>query len=195
MFVRRVQNLRRYPLSHNGLRLNTFLSRYRDFWKAYGNQLWSIFLDYLLHVPDSRMLQSQQVFANAPRKLNTVTFSDACGSNNLESLSGIETIPLEAIAALMDVPITLNPYQGMKHLPELRDNPDYYVPITLNPYQGLKRAWGWEPGSKVRSRSNNLESLSGIETGFNHAANFKASVPITLNPYQGLKLIKGSEVG
>ncbi len=61
-----------------------------------------------------------------------------------------------------NVPITLNPYQGLK-LNLTTGNPDaVLVPITLNPYQGLKL---------IHARSTSESIL----------------VPITLNPYQGLK--------
>jgi len=86
------------------------------------------------------MLQSQQVVANAPRKLNTVTFSDACGSNNLESLSGIETIAHQ-VAVLINIDGGSNNLESLSGI-ETRwvygGRVALPVPITLNPYQGLK---------------------------------------------------------
>jgi len=84
------------------------------------------------------------------------------------------------------VPITLNPYQGLKRWIEPIPVSKLNVPITLNPYQGLKRTFsdilwqhpavpitlnpyqGLKPGAIAPQHqpycSNNLESLSGIET-------------------------------
>ncbi len=63
----------------------------------------------------------------------------------------------------MQVPITNNPYQGLKHDVTDVEFKSSVVPITNNPYQGLKLANAVEPS---------IKSLL---------------VPITNNPYQGLK--------
>ncbi|MFP5269753.1 MAG: hypothetical protein ACLGGO_05695 [Coleofasciculus sp.] len=61
--------------------------------------------------------------------------------------------------------MTLNPYQGLKLLLTTCTDNGGLVPMTLNPYQGLKLLL---PGSEAKQPprgSNDIESLSGIETG------------------------------
>ncbi len=70
---------------------------------------------------------------------NTSDLEHLQGSNQHESLSGIETVP---------VPSALR-YAGE-------------VPINMNPYQGLKRLM--HEGLLFGTGSNQHESLSGIET-------------------------------
>ncbi|MFP5269754.1 MAG: hypothetical protein ACLGGO_05700 [Coleofasciculus sp.] len=84
--------------------------------------------------------------------------------------------------------MTLNPYQGLKLADCQRRSRSAPVPMTLNPYQGLKRTLSlcW---IKIFSCSNDIESLSGIETKLIFHLISQLQVPMTLNPYQGLKRI------
>ncbi len=52
--------------------------------------------------------------ATEPRKVNRVSISGACGSNFYESLSGIETTEFITDVTAFYVPISTNPYQGLK---------------------------------------------------------------------------------
>ena len=62
------------------------------------------------------MLLLDQIDGKVPRKLNTVRVLAPGSSNQHESLSGIET-EVETLAARIigQVPINMNPYQGLKH--------------------------------------------------------------------------------
>ena len=84
-------------------------------------------------------------------------------SNNLESLSGIETRHLRVLLFSLFCSNNLESLSGIEtDFSDGRSMRRNNVLITLNPYQGLKHKS--KSANPIYCSSNNLESLSGIET-------------------------------
>ncbi len=82
---------------------------------------------------------------------------------HLKSLSGIETRLQRPPRQLLQLDITLNPYQGLKRIHLCLKSQATPLDITLNPYQGLKLVDRSHDLIIFEPRYH-LKSLSGIET-------------------------------